>query len=284
MNWFRILFPLLAFAAAGISGGLAQEPEPDQAADTVLRDSNGVEIPEPTAFDWSLLDPSIPLTPAPAAKIATKTAAPNATDWKRADKPDGSTAVTVKQSLLPLWDTRVGADLNVAGQVATTSADVLTKKISGGDERSSGSAWASMTAPGVGSVWDKTAIEARLDPTQDQSKFGAALTKSLPLGERYALTLQNGYNVTQQTLLPLPGTIAHPMRNYETDRSAKLSVFDTGTSFIAGQTLSTADDKWLTKVGAEQKLFGGVSVSGTVSETPEGVTNRSISAGFKRSW
>jgi hypothetical protein len=64
----------------------------------------------------------------------------------------------------------------------------------------------------------------------------------------------------------------------------RLSIADTGTSFIAGQTLSSTDDKWLRTIGAEQKLFGGVSVSGSIGETLQGAPNRSFSAGFKRSW
>jgi hypothetical protein len=84
--------------------------------------------------------------------------------------------------------------------------------------------------------------------------------------------------------VPVPGIAAHPARNYQTEQSAKLSIADTGTSFIAGQTLSTADDKWLRKIGAEQKLFDGVSISGSIGETAQGTTNRSLTAGFKRSW
>jgi hypothetical protein len=80
------------------------------------------------------------------------------------------------------------------------------------------------------------------------------------------------------------GIIGRPARNYETDQSAKLSIADTGTSFTAGQSLSSTDDKWLRKVGAEQKLFGGVSISGSIGETPLGTTNKSITAGFKQSW
>jgi hypothetical protein len=96
--------------------------------------------------------------------------------------------------------------------------------------------------------------------------------------------LQNGYNVIQQGVVPVPGIAAHPSRNYQTEQSAKLSITDTGTSLIAGQTLSTTDDKWLRKIGAEQKLFDGVSVSATVGETPQGATNKSLTAGFKHSW
>jgi len=82
----------------------------------------------------------------------------------------------------------------------------------------------------------------------------------------------------------MTGMPGHPARNYEVDRSAKLSIADTGTSLIAGQTLSSNDDKWLGKIGAEQKLFDGVSISGSIGETAQGMTNKSLSAGFKRSW
>jgi hypothetical protein len=150
--------------------------------------------------------------------------------------------------------------------------------------QSSGTAWAAITAPGVGSIWDKTSVEARVDPGADQSKLGTSLSKSLPLSAQYSLTLQNGYNLIQQGIVPVPGIVSHPTRSYETDQSARLSITDTGTSFMAGQTLSTSDDKWLRKVGAEQKLFDGVTISGSIGETPSGVANKSFGAGFKRSW
>jgi hypothetical protein len=106
----------------------------------------------------------------------------------------------------------------------------------------------------------------------------------VPLSDGYSLTLQNGYNLTQQGFVPVPGVPAHPSRNSEMDQSAKLSIGDTGTSFTAGRTLSSSDDKWLGKVGAEQKLFDGVTVTGSIGETASGATNKSITAGFKRSW
>src|SRR5467141_3595338 len=138
--------------------------------------------------------------------------------------------------------------MTVVNQPQTlTSSDLLRQKYStdGQPSQSSGAAWAAMTAPGVGSIWDKTAVEARVDPSQEQSKLGTSLSKSLPLSEQYSLTLQNGYNVIQQGVVPVPGIPGRPARNYETDQSARLSITDTGTSFIAGQTLSSADDRWL---------------------------------------
>lgn len=254
-----------------------------------VEDKATAEFTVPPDFDWSQLaaDPT-PLFKKPF-KLKQKSNAPSDSgiSWKRDDKPDGSSAVTVKQPIAPFWDTRIGADMNVTTQTPMTSAEVLAQKIAHDNQlsQSSGSAWAAMTAPGLGSIWDKTAIEARMDPATDQSKFGTNLTKSLPLGgDQYSLTLQNGYRVTQQTLAPPIGSGGHASRNHEVEQSAKLSVSKTGTSFLAGQTLTTADEKWLRRVGAEQKIFGGVSVTGTVSETHEGIPNRSLSAGYKYSW
>ncbi|HEX7789568.1 MAG TPA: hypothetical protein VF467_03470 [Afipia sp.] len=253
-----------------------------------IADTATSDFIEPANIDWSILNTDPTSVYETQAAINRKAAAAigDPWSWTRSDKPDGSSAVVIKQPISPFWDTRVGADLNVATQTPTTSSEVLAQKIAHNNQlsQSSGSAWAAMTAPGLGSIWDKTAIEARTDPAQDQSKLATSLSKSLPFGgDRYSLTLQNGYNVTQQTLVPVFGLSASS-RIYEVDQSARLGILETGTSFIAGQTHSTADDKWLRRVGAEQKLFGGVTVTGSVSETPEGFANRSLTAGFKTRW
>ena len=243
---------------------------------------------EPENLDWTLLNIDASTLNLLAAKggTAPKGSADNGASWSSNARGNGTSAVTVKQSLTPFWDTRIGADMTVVNQPQnSTGADLLRQKYApdAAPSQSSGSAWAAATAPGVGSIWDKTSIEARVDPGSDQGKIGTSLTKAVPLSEQYSLTLQNGYNVIQQGI-PVPGTIGHPSRSYETDQSARLSITDTGTSFIAGQSLSSTEDKWLRKFGAEQKLFDGVTVSGSVSETSSGATNKSISAGFKKSW
>jgi hypothetical protein len=239
-------------------------------------------------LDWGQLDlDALPLSgPAAKSRAASKAAASADTAWSANQKANGSSAVSVKQSLTPFWDTRIGADMTVARQGTLTAQELLSEKLANGGSvpQSSGTAWAAITAPGVGSIWDKTSVEARIDPGADQSKLGTSLSKSLPLSEQYSLTLQNGYNLIQQGIVPVPGIVSHPARSYETDQTARLSVTDTGTSFMAGQTLSTADDKWLRKVGAEQKLFDGVTISGSVGETASGIVNKSFGAGFKRSW
>ena len=241
--------------------------------------------PEP---DWSLLDTSTSATPSASRLRASPSGDGSASLWTSQNKPDGSAALSVKQPLLPFWDTRIGADLNVATRPSSmTTSEMLREKYGpdGSPTQSNGTAWAAMTAPGVGTIWDKTAIEARLDPGQDQSKLATTLSKAVPLGgNQYSLTLQNGYNVVQQAGLPAIGFNGRPTRSYETDQSARLSLNDTGTSLVAGQKLSSSDDKWLRRIGAEQKLFDGVSINGSIGETPQGAISKSLTAGFKRSW
>src|ERR1700692_1750949 len=205
--------------------GAQTAPAEDELNASGAVDAAAVDINE---LDWSQLNvDASTLGPGPAAKSRSPQAAIGGDmSWSANDKPNGSAAVSVKQPLSPFWDARIGADMTVGHQPQTlTSADLVRQKFSSDSQpsQSSGSAWAAITAPGVASIWDKTAIEARVDPSQEQSKFGTSLSKSLPLSEQYSLTLQNGYNVIQQGLAPVPG-IGHAVRNYEVDSSAKLSI------------------------------------------------------------
>jgi len=275
--WPKDIYSTEENATAGETPGDEAEAAPAQTVDLSNAD-----------IDWSQLDPASAAagearTPAdPKARRALGDGA--ASSWSAQDKANGAAALSVKQSMIPFWDTRVGADLTVARQQPSSAAEALQQKITTGEQQSAGSAWAAMTAPGLGSIWDRTTIEARVDPSEVQSRLGTSLSKSVTLDERTSLTLQNGSNLIQQGTAPIPGITGHAARNYALDRSAKLSIADTGTSLVAGQTLSSSDDKWLRKIGAEQKLFGGVSVSGSIGETLQGTANKSISAGFKKSW
>jgi len=298
MGWARLPMLVAGVSVASILAAAAQTPpvddDPDEPAaeETEAAPSvNDVDIMKDidvSKLDWSLLntDPSTLTAPAPKKSAAANGADSPGASWLSNERPNGTSAVSVKQSITPFWDTRIGADMTVARQGTLTTSELLSEKLANGGSlpQSSGTAWAAISAPGVASIWDKTSVEARVDPGSEQSKLGTSLSKSLPLSEQYSLTLKNDYNLIQQGIVPVPGIISHPARSYEADQSAKLSIADTGTSFIAGQTLSTSDDKWLRKVGAEQKLFDGVTISGSIGETPSGAANKSLSAGFKRSW
>jgi hypothetical protein len=293
----RVVLLMLAAGfsvASGLQAGAqtvpaGENPDVAKAEAAPAADANDADIRD-LELDWSQLNvDASTLTTGPASKgrLAPQAGASTEMSWSSKDAANGAAAVSVRQPLSPFWDTRIGADMTVTRQPQTlTGSELLSEKLANGGNapQSSGTAWAAITAPGVGSIWDKTAVEARVDPAQEQSKLGTSLSKSLPLNGPYSLTLQNGYNVTQQGIVPVPGIAGRPLRNYETEQSAKLSIADTGTSFVAGQTLSTTDDRWLRKVGAEQKLFGDVSLSASIGETPLGIANKSLTAGFKRSW
>ena len=306
-GWIRLPVLVAGLSLAAVLAVAAQTPPADDEEETTEETAPAREVNAPdvavapdvndpdimkdidvSKLDWSQLDLDAYPLDGPPRKSRAAAKAETGTDaaWSASHRANGSSAVSVKQSLTPFWDARIGADMTVARQGTLTAQEVLAEKLANGGSvpQSSGTAWAAITAPGVGSIWDKTSVEARLDPLADQGKLGTSLSKSLPLNEQYSLTLQNGYNLIQQGIVPVPGIISRPTRSYETDQSARLSITDTGTSFMAGQTLSTADDKWLRKVGAEQKLFDGVTISGSVGETASGAINKSFGAGYKRSW
>lgn len=264
----------------------ATTPEAEAAETPDVNDPDVLRGIDVDKLDWSQLAIDAgSLNDIIAAKKRAKAAANTGMNWSSNANANGSSAVKVKQSVSSFWDTRIGADMTVAKEPTTMSELLAEKAANGGNlPQSSGSAWAAATAPGAGPVWDKTAVEARVDPGTEQSKLGASLSKSVPLSSDYSLTLQNGYSVNQQGTTVLPGVGGHITRNYETDQTAKVMITDTGTSIIAGQTMSTTDDKWLRKVGAEQKLFDNVTVSGSVGETAQGAINKSLTAGFKKSW
>lgn len=294
-GWARlpVLAAVLMLASVTVRAQIIP-PQPAAADETEAAEATDVNDPDVLQgvdvdkLDWTQLnaDASAVNEAMAAKKRTSQAASANAgLSWSSDPKANGASAITVKQSISPFWDTRIGADMTVAREPTTMSELLQEKAENGGNvPQSTGSAWATATAPGAGSIWDKTAVEARVDPGADQSKLGASLTKSLPLSSDYSLTLQNGYNVIQQGTTALPGIAGRTTRSYETDQSAKVTIDETGTSFVAGQTLSTTDDKWLRKFGAEQKLLDNVTVSGSVGETAQGTTNKSLTAGFKKSW
>jgi hypothetical protein len=286
-----LVLTLPAFAQAAPAEDEQEQPAEEASTSEVsapsVNDEDVLKDIDVSQLDWGQLNVDVStLSDGPAAKARqARAAADGGMNWSNNNRANGSSAVSVKQSVSPFLDTRVGADMTVTRE-PTTMSELLAEKTANGGAlpQSGGSAWAAITAPGAGPVWDKTAVEARVDPGADQSRLGTSISKQVPLTDGTSVTLSNGYNVTQQGTVPVPGIASRQERSYQTDQSAKVELSDTGTSVSAGQTLSTTDDKWLRKIGAEQKLFGGVSVSGSVSETPQGTINKSISAGIKKSW
>jgi len=147
-------------------------------------------------------------------------------------------------------------------------------------DQSTGVAWATITTPEAPVGWDKTSIETRVDPAQEQSKLGTTLSRSVPIDDNVSLTLQNGVSMTR----PLPNASGQ-VHGWASSQALRFNILPTDTSVSFGADISSTDDKWLRTLSAEQKLFGGpFSVTGSVSETATGDLSKSLKAGFKRSW
>jgi hypothetical protein len=181
----------------------------------------------------------------------------------------------------PVWTSKAGVDY----REGTPNADVRPAHWLPGTtpEQAVGVAWANITAPGL-MAWDKTAIETRIDPYQ-QTRFGMTLSRSVPVNGDVALTLQNSFAWIQPLLEGAPIVAHGASGQVEGNHAVRFTFLPLNTTLSVGATGSTAEDGWRRSLSAEQRLFGGpVSVTGAVSETATGALDRSVKAGFKRSW
>jgi len=199
----------------------------------------------------------------------------------------GATSLSYGRRLPATFETKVGVDVGIAPPPEVPDLDKLvTRNTSSGN---SSAAWASVALPPppLGIV-DGASLDAKLDGTQDQSKLGFGLSRKLPINDGLRMTLRNNYDVTNA--LPASSSssvqsVASGMtQTWETKRAVQFDVLRTDTSFSAGQQLSSSEDRWLASVNAEQKIYGPLSITGGVAETPTGVLDRTIKAGFKTTW
>ena len=197
----------------------------------------------------------------------------------------GSRRLKAKSNASPVgsaWDGKAGIDKR---RPSITAADWLPEQLAAGaiPDQSAGVAWANVSAPGLDSPlsWDKASIDTRLDPTQEQGKVGTTLTRSVPMSDDLALTLQNGVSLTQT--LPSAGQPA--VHSWASSQAVRFNIRPTDTTLSVGADITSTDERWLRTLSAEQKLFGGpVSVTGAVSETASGESAKSVKGTFKRTW
>jgi hypothetical protein len=236
-----------------------------------------------------MFDPNSYATTAPARSLRLPGLSQPKTDINGANRPDGSTTVVVKQPLATEWDTSVGADL---GSAAPSSDSFQPGRPMPGarDARGSGAAWASVGVPNLATV------DARVDPSNDQGKFGTTFKQ--PLGSRFAVTLQNNYSVTEtynNSVLPGPAdvplmtaprvTTATPAPQiWGTERAAKFDFLPTGTSFGASFASASNDPVTHRTLSADQKLYGPLHVTTAVTDVGQPTESKSITAGVKLNW
>jgi hypothetical protein len=210
--------------------------------------------------------------------------------------PDGSSKVVVKQPLAAAdWEANVGADLKTAPPPAT--AFEAGKPYPGtADDAGSAAAWASIGVRNLASV------DARLDPANDQGKLGGTLKHSVPIGKDVSVTVQDTYSVTETFSPPTTAAATGPAglpllappppaadsqgqtQVYGSEKSVKLAISPTGTTFAAGVSTASNDPVTHNTLSADQKLFGPLHVTTAVSDIGQPVTTKRITAGFKLNW
>ena len=224
--------------------------------------------------DFSVLNDPIRDVRAPSTLGGSRARAGLDAIGSRNEKADGSVSISAGQRLPTDWDARIGVD--VASPARTP--DAFTSQT-----QDRGSGWANLAVPAAPLGLDKATIDARVDPNVDQGRLSTALSRSVPIADGMSLTLQNGYAVTQSLANP-NGVGAPAPRAFFGDGVVRLD-FPTATALSAGARMSSSDERPLPSVSAEQKLFDSpLRVTGSITQRPTGETDRSITAGFKKSW
>jgi hypothetical protein len=221
-----------------------------------------------------------------AAALAGPASAQSSNDptfGNRIDKPDGSVALTIGRRLPTEWDTNLGVDAKLSPEPPPAMADAMLASPS--VTRSTGAVWGSMAGPGVAPIlFDKTVVDARIDPGADKGQVAATLSRTLPLNSDVSVTLQDKYSVTQS--LQSNGTTLQPSSGavWQSDRSVRLNVAPTSTTLSAGVVTSNTDNQWHNKLSAEQRILGPLNVTTTITDPGTGASSKSIAAGFKHTW
>jgi hypothetical protein len=217
----------------------------------------------------------------------------------RTDNPDGSSTLTVGRKLPTLWETKIGTDVSLARPSSSLPSENFANGMTA--DQSTGSVWGSVTMPGFQPLgFDKTSLEARVDGATDQGKVGASVSRTVPLGQSFSMTWQNGYSITQPlaptatmtpSSLPLVTNappelmgITQPMQTRTVDQALKFNVAPWGTTFSAGASSSNLDNQWHNKLSIEQTVTGPLKITTSIEDPGSAVPNKSITAGFKKVW
>jgi len=224
------------------------------------------------------------LLPSPDAKPKSlrllEVGAANPT-WNKTSNSDGSAKYSVNKPLAAPWDAKIGADITVAPS-PTPSYDprpLPTTTSNAGN----GNAWANVAVPHLATV------EVRAEPANDYDKIGTKLERTVPLGKSLSVTAQSSFDFTDlrapQSVMPvnvLPSSAA--ARVFDTDKSLQLNILSSGTIVSAGSTTITGDPVTHNRLSAAQKIYGPLTVTGSINDVGQPTSSKSINAGFNLSW
>ena len=240
------------------------EPEVDQAALGEALNTQLLPSPDAKQKSLRLLDLGV-----------------NEPSWSKTSNSDGSAKYSMNKALAAPWDAKIGADISTAPQ-PTPSYDPRPLPSTTSDS-GNGNAWANVAVPHLATV------EVHAQPANDYDKVGTKLERTLPLGKSVSLTVQSSFDFTDfrpaQSVTPvnvLPSSAAS--RVFDADKSLQLNILSSGTTFSAGSTTITGDPITHNRVSAAQKIYGPLTVTGSINDVGQPTSSKSISAGLNLSW
>lgn len=278
--------PAAAQQANGATADAAAPPE-DSAAqppEAPLTPEEAAVLANALTFDPATLDAK----PAKSLRLPGS-AKGDQIDYSHSAKPDGSGTMAMTKPFAGDWDAKVGADVTRTPDRSSGYSPDQPLPVTGGNQDSA-AAWASVGMTNFASV------DARVDPGSDQGKLGTTLKRSIPLGSKYSVTLQDTYSVTQNmgtpaapTTIPLmtsPAGAATPpaAQVWSNQRSIKFDVASTGTTFGAGLVTASNDPVTHNTFSADQRIYGPLHVTTAVTDLGETTSSKSLSAGLKLHW
>ena len=202
-------------------------------------------------------------------------------NWSKTNNSDGSAKYSVNKALAAPWEAKIGADISVAPP-PTPYYDPrpLPSTTSNGGN---GNAWANLAVPHLATV------EVHAQPANDYDKVGTKLERTVPLGKSLSMTVQSSFDFTDlrapQSATPvsvLPSSAAS--RVFDADKSLQLNILSSGTTLSAGSTTVTGDPITHNRLSAAQKIYGPLTVTGSINDVGQPTSSKSISAGLNLSW
>jgi len=216
----------------------------------------------------------------------------NGIEVSRSRHGDGLSTVTINKPIAPAatdWKARVGADLGMAADAASTGASPDNPLRVQRNASGANAAWASVD------VREFATVDARVSPASEQGMLATTFKRSVPIGSNLSMTLQSRTSMTETfgrgtstsdiPLMALPaadGTTTP--RVWGQENSARLNILATGTTFGAGVSSSSTDTVTHNTLTAEQKLYGPVSVSTAITDAGRSWENKSVSARARFHW
>jgi hypothetical protein len=244
-------------------------------------DENAGAEPDEAALANALNTGVLPSPDAPPKSMRLPAVGATAPIWNKTSNSDGSAKYSVNKVLAAPWDAKIGADISVAPPPTpyTSPRPLPSTTTDGGN----GTAWANVAVPHFATV------EVHAEPANDYDKVGTKLERTMPLGKSLSVTVQSSFDFTDlhapQSVTPvnvLPSSAA--LRVFDADQSLQLNLLSSGTTLSAGSTTISGDPTTHNRLSAAQKIYGPLTVTGSINDVGQPTSSKSISAGLNLSW